>query len=73
MVSQRSDAAVPQIRRSAGAIGAGVAIAVLSLGIVAAIGLISPKAPDWRRSDAVIVEKETGARFVISIACCIRC
>jgi ESX secretion system ATPase EccB len=64
MVSQRSDAAVPQMRRSAGAIGGGIAIAVLSLGIVAAIGLISPKAPDWRRSDAVIVEKETGARFV---------
>jgi ESX secretion system ATPase EccB len=64
MVSQRSDAAVPQMRRSVGAIGAGVALAVLSLGVVAAIGLISPKAPDWRRSDAVIVEKETGARFV---------
>jgi type VII secretion protein EccB len=64
MVSQRSDAAVPQMRRSGGAVGAGVAIAVLSLGVVAAIGLISPKAPDWRRSDAVIVEKETGARFV---------
>jgi type VII secretion protein EccB len=64
VVSQRSDAAVPQMRRSGGAIGAGIAIAVLSLGVVAAIGLISPKAPDWRRSDAVIVEKETGARFV---------
>jgi type VII secretion protein EccB len=64
MVSQRSDAAVPQMRRSGGAVGAGVAIAVLSLGVVAAIGVISPKAPDWRRSDAVIVEKETGARFV---------
>jgi type VII secretion protein EccB len=64
MVSQRSDAAVPQMRRSGGAIGAGVAIAVLSLGVVAAIGLVSPKAPDWRRSDAVIVEKETGARFI---------
>jgi type VII secretion protein EccB len=64
VVSHRSDAAVPQMRRAGGAIGAGIAIAVLSLGIVAAIGLISPKAPDWRRSDAVIVEKETGARFV---------
>jgi type VII secretion protein EccB len=64
VVSQRSDAAVPQMRRSGGAIGAGIGAALLSLGIVAAIGLISPKAPDWRRSDAVIVEKETGARFV---------
>jgi type VII secretion protein EccB len=64
VVSQRSDAAVPQMRRSAGAIGAGVAIAALLLAIFAAIGLISPSAPDWRRSDAVIVEKETGARFV---------
>jgi type VII secretion protein EccB len=64
VVSQRSDAAVPQMRRSGGAIGAGIAIAVLSLGVVAAIGLISPKTPDWRRSDAVIVEKETGARYV---------
>jgi type VII secretion protein EccB len=64
VVSHRSDASSPQLRRGSGAIGAGVVIAVLSLAVFAAIGLISPKAPNWRRSDAVIVEKETGARFV---------
>jgi type VII secretion protein EccB len=64
VVSHRSDAGGPQMRRSGGAIGTGVVLAALSLGVVAAIGLISPSAPNWRRSDAVIVEKETGARFV---------
>src|SRR5215475_5024533 len=64
VVSQRADVAVPHARRTAGAIGAGAAIAVMSLGVVAAIGLIAPGAAEWRRSDAVIVEKETGARFV---------
>lgn len=64
VVSQRADAAVSHSRRATGALGAGVAIAVISLVIVAAIGLIAPGATDWRRIDAVIVEKETGARFV---------
>jgi len=64
IVSHRSDAGGPQARRAGGPIGTGVALAALSLGVVAAIGLISPSAPNWRRSDAVIVEKETGARYV---------
>jgi len=63
-VGQRADGNLPQFRRGGGAIGAGVVIAVLSLAAFAAIGLISPTAPNWRRTDAVIVEKETGARFV---------
>lgn len=52
------------VRRGGTGAGLGVLATVVSLGVTLAIAVISPAADDWRRTDAVIVERETGARYV---------
>lgn len=52
------------VRRGGAGVGLGVLAAVVSLGVTLTFAVISPAADDWRRGDAVIVERETGARYV---------
>jgi type VII secretion protein EccB len=49
----------------AGALVAGLVLALVAVATVAAVGVLRP-APDtsWRSGDAVIIERESGARFV---------
>src|SRR5690606_9707233 len=52
-------------RRIAGATLAGALVAALALGAVAAYGMLSGRGdPGWRDGGAVVVERESGARFV---------
>jgi type VII secretion protein EccB len=50
--------------RAAGATVASVLVAVIAVGAVALYGTVVDAAPRWGDSPAVLVEKETGARFV---------
>jgi type VII secretion protein EccB len=53
------------VRRSAGTAFAGVMIAVVALAAVAAYGVLRPgDSTTWRDGKSVIIERETGARFV---------
>ncbi len=65
LVTREPDPAAPPLRRVAAASLAGVLLAALSLAAVAVFGVISPSAGPWRESGAVIVVKETGARYVL--------
>ena len=61
------DPAFSPLRRIGGALVAGVALAALALAAVGVYGFLRPGGNDlWRKGDAVIVQKETGARFVYS-------
>jgi len=54
-------------RRIAGATLAGILLAAVSLGAVAVFGVLSPGGgTDWRNGNAVIVERESGARYVFT-------
>lgn len=65
LVMRETDPAQSPFRRAAGATLASVLIAVIALGGVAAYGAIVGGGGDsWRDSTAVIVEKESGARYV---------
>jgi type VII secretion protein EccB len=65
LVLRETDPAQSPLRRMGGAVFAGVMITVLSLAVVGVIGVISPGGnTSWQDAGAVIVEKETGARFV---------
>ena len=59
------DAVASPVRRSAGTAFAGVMIAVVALAAVAAYGVLRPgDNTTWRDGHSVIIERETGARFV---------
>ena len=65
LVLRETDPAQSPLRRMGGAVFAGVMIAVLSLAAAGVIGVISPGGnTSWQEAGAVIVEKESGARFV---------
>jgi type VII secretion protein EccB len=65
LVAGRPDVSAGAGRRGAAAAVVGVVVAAASLAVVAVIAVVSPSDGEWRRSDAVIVERETGARFVV--------
>lgn len=64
VITQRVDADAGPWRRGSGAALASVALGLVCLAVVAVAALVAPAAADWRRTDAVIVERETGARYV---------
>jgi len=64
LVMRETDPAQSPFRRLAGAGLASVLVAVIALGGVALYGLFAGGGSSWRDPTAVIVEKESGARFV---------
>jgi type VII secretion protein EccB len=65
LVLRETDPEQPPFRRPAGASFGSVAVAVIALACVAVYGLIVPGGDTaWRREPGVIVEKETGTRYV---------
>ncbi|GAB3084907.1 type VII secretion protein EccB [Micromonospora schwarzwaldensis] len=64
LVMRETDPAQSPFRRLAGAGLASVLVAVIALGGVALYGLFTGGGSSWRDTGAVIVEKESGARFV---------
>ncbi|SBT39304.1 type VII secretion protein EccB [Micromonospora auratinigra] len=64
LVMRETDPAQSPFRRLAGAGLASVLVAVIALGGVALYGLFAGGGSSWRDPGAVIVEKESGARFV---------
>ncbi|MEU8264704.1 type VII secretion protein EccB [Micromonospora sp. NPDC048999] len=64
LVMRETDPARSPFRRLAGAGLASVLVAVIALGGVATYGLFARGGSSWRDAGAVIVEKESGARFV---------
>jgi type VII secretion protein EccB len=65
LVIRETDPAQPPFRRAGAAALGGIALAVLSLGAVGVYGLISPGGDNsWQDGKSVIVEKETGTRYV---------
>ena len=65
LVMRETDPAQPPFRRAAGATLAGVLVAALALaGFVAYGALVDGSGTAWRDSSAVIVERESGARYV---------
>jgi type VII secretion protein EccB len=64
LVMRETDPAQSPFRRLAGAGLASVLVAVIALGGIALYGLFAGGGSSWRDTGAVIVEKESGARFV---------
>ncbi|GIF76621.1 type VII secretion protein EccB [Asanoa siamensis] len=65
LVTHETDPAQPPFRHAAGAVLAGVLVAVLALaGFVVYGALVDGGGTRWRDSSAVIVERESGARYV---------
>lgn len=65
LVTRETDPLQPPFRRSTGALVGGILLAVLVLAGFGVYGLIVPGgATSWRNQSAVIVEKETGTRYV---------
>jgi type VII secretion protein EccB len=65
LVMREADPAQSPFRRVAGATFAGVLLAALALAGVAVYGVLAPGGgTDWRDGTAVIVERESGARYV---------
>lgn len=65
LVTGETDPEQPPFRRSAGAAFASIALAVVALACVGVYGMISPGGNNgWRTDPGVIVEKETGTRYV---------
>lgn len=65
LVMRETDPAQSPFRRAAGATLASVLIAAITLGAVAAYGaIVGGGADKWRDPGVVIVEKESGARYV---------
>jgi ESX secretion system ATPase EccB len=64
-VLHETDPAQPPLRRMSGAAFGSVMVAVIVLAIAGVIGVLKPGNPsDWKKGGGVIVEKETGARYV---------
>ncbi|MFI7078416.1 type VII secretion protein EccB [Micromonospora sp. NPDC049903] len=64
LVMRETDPVQSPMRRLAGAALASVLVAVVGLGAFALYGLFTGGGATWRDTAAVIVEKESGARFV---------
>jgi type VII secretion protein EccB len=65
LVMRETDPPQPPFRRAAGAVLAGVLVAAIALGGFAVYGaLVDGGGTQWRDSSAVIVERESGARYV---------
>ncbi|NLU78565.1 type VII secretion protein EccB [Micromonospora sp. HNM0581] len=64
LVTRESDPARSPMRRLAGAAMASTLVAVIGLGAAALYGLVEGGGGTWRDAGVVIVEKESGARFV---------
>ncbi|MGR6319127.1 type VII secretion protein EccB [Micromonospora soli] len=64
LVMRETDPAQSPFRRLAGAGLASVLVAAIALGGVALYGLFAGGGSSWRDPGAVVVEKESGARFV---------
>jgi type VII secretion protein EccB len=65
LLTQDTDPARSPFRRTAGATFAGVLLAVVALAGAAVYGLFTGPGPDsWRDASAILVEKESGARYV---------
>ncbi|HVV09007.1 type VII secretion protein EccB [Amycolatopsis sp.] len=65
LVTRETDPEQPPFRRPVGAAFASIALAVVSLAGVGVYGMIKPGGNDsWKSASAVIVEKETGTRYV---------
>lgn len=64
LVLRETDPAVSPLRRPAGAALASVLVAAIVLGGTALYGLFAGGGSKWRDERAVVVEKESGARFV---------
>ncbi|HEY8534115.1 MAG TPA: type VII secretion protein EccB [Micromonospora sp.] len=65
LVMRETDPPQSPFRRAAGATLASILIAVIGIGAVALYGaFVGGGASNWRDGDAVIVEKETGARYI---------
>ena len=65
LVMQETDPAQSPFRRLTGSAFASIMVAVLALAAVGVYGVIRPGGKDtWRAGNAVIVEKETGTRYV---------
>ncbi len=65
LVTRETDPLQPPFRRSTGALVGGIVLAVLALAGFGVYGLIVPGgSTSWRTQSAVIVEKETGTRYV---------
>jgi type VII secretion protein EccB len=67
LVMRDTDPVRSPFRRIAGATLAGILLAAVSLGAVAVYGVLLPGGgTDWRDGNAVIVERESGARYVFT-------
>jgi type VII secretion protein EccB len=65
LVTRETDPEQPPFKRVTGAAFGGVAIAILALAVVGVYGMVVPGGNKaWSKGDSVIVEKETGTRFV---------
>jgi ESX secretion system ATPase EccB len=65
LVAGETDPARSPVRRAAGAIMAGVLLAAVTLAAGAVYGMLAPgHATNWRDGTSVIVERESGARYV---------
>ncbi len=64
-VLHETDPAQPPLRRMSGAAFGSVMVAVIVLAIAGVVGVLKPgNHTDWKSSGTVIIEKETGARYV---------
>jgi type VII secretion protein EccB len=65
LVTRESDPEHPPFRRPTNAVFGGIAISVIALAAVGLYGMLNPGGNDsWRDGKSVIVEEETGTRFV---------
>ncbi len=65
LVTRETDPEQPPFRRPSGAAFASVALAIVALACVGVYGMIVPGGNNaWRKEPAVILEKETGTRYV---------
>ncbi len=65
LVTKETDPEQPPFRRPVGAAFASIALAIVALAGVGVYGMVVPGGNNaWRKDDAVIVEQETGTRYV---------
>jgi type VII secretion protein EccB len=66
LVSADANHPVPPAKRLAVGTGVGIAVVFLIAAVFGIIGVLTPaRAAEWQQSGQVIIEKETGARYVL--------